>query len=401
MRSTPLAWTGRWFPIVGIPILAAALLALGAIFVHSASAGPEDPFPSPLARAHLIRIAIGSALFLAAATVDYRRFERVAPVLYGIGIALLLALLAIKWVGGEPVVRWFRFGGFSLQPSELVKLVSILLLARIIKSGQILERRVPWISCLVVAGAPFLMVSAQPDLGTALVLVPIAAGMLWVGGASGRTFGALGASGVIASAIGLRFFLRDYQWERLQVFLGIAGDGEGSADGYQLAHSMISIGSGGPAGKGLFLGTHHELGYLPEDHNDFIFGVIGEEWGLIGTLGTVLLFLALYLLLLRVAWRTREPFGRLVVVGVFAQLASQTLVNLSMTVGLLPVTGLPLPFVSFGGTSMLVTMLSLGIVVGIAMRPVESLHPDGLRAGTSDRQGHRRITIRRRAGARA
>jgi rod shape determining protein RodA len=163
---------------------------------------------------------------------------------------------------------------------------------------------------------------------------------------------------------------------------------------------MISIGSGGPTGKGLFLGLHHDLGYLPEDHNDFIFGVIGEEWGLAGTLLVVALHCALYLLMLRVAWQTREPFGRLVVVGVGAWLASQTMVNLGMTLGLLPVTGLPLPFISFGGTSMMVTLLASGIVVGVALRRVESLHPGGLRSGTSEWQGPRRITLRPRIAAR-
>jgi rod shape determining protein RodA len=243
------------------------------------------------------------------------------------------------------------------------------------------------------------MVAAQPDLGTALVLAPVLLAILWVAGASIETFARLGIAGGLLGAIGLRWFLEDYQRERLLVFFGRAG--EGSADGYQLAQSMIAIGSGGPTGKGLFLGVHHDLGYLPEDHNDFIFGVIGEEWGLLGTLLVVALHCALYLLVLRVAWQSREPFGRLAAVGICAWLASQTIVNLGMTLGLLPVTGLPLPFVSFGGTSMMVTMLALGIVIAIALRPVESLHPGGLRSGTAERVGPRKvITIRPRASTR-
>jgi len=399
MRAIPLAPAGRWLPILGIPLLAALLLAIGVLFVHSATAGPDDPFPSPLARSHAMRIAVASCIFLGAALVDYRRLETIAPALYGLGLALLLALLAIKVVEGG-VVRWFRFGSSSLQPSELVKLFSILLLARFIKSGRVSERRIPLVPCLAVVGIPFLMVAAQPDLGTALVLVPITASMLWVGGASIRTFGGLGVAGLLAVLAGVPF-LHEYQLSRLRVFLGIAGEDAEIGHGYQVTHSMISIGSGGPTGKGLFLGAHHDLGYLPEDHNDFIFGVIGEEWGLLGTLATVALFLALFLLVLAVAWRTREPFGRLVAVGVCTQLSFQTLINLGMTVGVFPVTGIPLPLISFGGTSMLVTMFGLGTVLAIALRPVESLHPDGLRSGSAERQGLKRVTVRPRTAARA
>jgi rod shape determining protein RodA len=399
MRSIPLAPAGRWLPILGIPLIAAVLLGIGVLFVHSATAGPEDPFPSPLARSHLMRIGVATCIFLTAAMVDYRRLEKIAPFLYGLGLSLLLALLAIKWIEGG-VVRWFRFGNSSLQPSELVKLFSILLLARFIKNGRVLERRIPLAQCLAVVGVPFLMVAAQPDLGTALVLVPITAAMLWVGGLDIRTFAGLGVGGLLVILAGVPF-LHEYQLSRLRVFLGIAGEDAEIGHGYQVTHSMISIGSGGPTGRGLFLGTHHDLGYLPEDHNDFIFGVIGEEWGLVGTLGLVALFLSLYLLLIAVAWRTREPFGRLVAVGVCTQLAFQTLINLGMTVGVFPVTGIPLPLISFGGTSMLVTMFGLGSVLAIALRPVESLHPDGLRSGSAERQGLKRVTIRSRSVARA
>jgi len=399
MRGLTLAPAGRWLPVVGITLIAALLLGLGVLFVHSATAGPEDPFPSPLARSHLMRIAVASFIFLGAAMIDYRRLETIAPVLYGFGLALLLALLAIKWIEGG-VVRWFRFGNSSLQPSELVKLFSIILLARFIKSGRVNEQRIPLLACLAVVGIPFLMVAAQPDLGTALVLVPITAAMLWAGGLGIRTFGGLGVAGLLVVLAGVPF-LHEYQLSRLRVFLGIAGEDAEIGHGYQVTHSMISIGSGGPTGKGLFLGTHHDLGYLPEDHNDFIFGVIGEEWGLLGSLATVATYLALFLLVIAVAWRTREPFGRLVAVGVCTQLSFQTLINLGMTIGVFPVTGIPLPLISFGGTSMLVTMFGLGTVVAIALRPVESLHPDGLRSGSAERQGLKRVTIRARSVARA
>ncbi len=390
MRRLPL--DGRLIPVLGIPLVIAMLLAIGVLFVHSASAGPEDPFPSPLARAHLMRVLIGLAIFGAVALSDYRLGERFAPFLYIGGLGLLAGILAIKWSTGAPVVRWFKFGGSSLQPSELVKLFAILLLARILKNGLMHERRVPLLACLAVVGIPFLMVRAQPDLGTALVFLPIAAAMLWVAGISVRTVGSLGLTAMVTAV----FFMNEYQKDRVMVFLGRAGEDAASGDAYHVTHSMISIGSGGPTGKGYGLGTHHNLGYLPEDHNDFIFGVIGEEWGLVGTIGVLLLFLTLFLLCLRVAWTTREPFGRFLVVGVTAQLAFQTMVNLGMTCGLAPVTGLPLPFISYGGTSMFIVMMGIGMVVAVAMRPVESLHPNGLKAGSADRSAIRRLNVRRR-----
>jgi len=379
----------RFLPTLAIPLIVGALLIVGVLFVHSASAGPEDPFPSPLAKAHLARVIVGLLIFTVAALADYRLAERCAVPLYLVGLSLLLFLLAVKWSRGG-VVRWFSVAGISVQPSELAKLFSILLLARLLKTSRVRDDHLPLGAGLLILGIPFLLVAAQPDLGTALVFVPIGLSMLWVAGISRRALGTIGGFGVLSALFGYFFLLHDYQRTRVQVFLGL-GDRTGAADGaYHVHNSMIAVGSGGPTGKGYGLGTHHGLGYLPEDHNDFIFGVIGEEWGLVGTTGVLLLFLTLFLLCLRVAWQTRDPFGRLLCVGVTAQLAFQTIVNIGMTVGLVPVTGLPLPFVSYGGTSMLIVMLGIGMVVGVGLRPIDSLHPDGLRGGTSERTTLRR-----------
>ena len=366
-------------------LLILLLLIGGVIFVHSASSGPEDSFPSPLAKAHLLRIFVGCAVFAVFAFSDYRTWERWAPLLYWMGIGLLLFLLFIKVTEGG-VVRWFKIGGVSVQPSEWAKLFTIFWLAKIFHSSQIQRSGTPILHPLLVVLLPFLLIAIQPDLGTALVFVPIALAILWVGGASLKLMGGMGLAGLVSAAVGYLFLLRDYQRDRLLVYIGRAGEDVATAQSYHVTHSMISIGSGGPSGKGLFLGTHSDLGYLPEDHNDFIFGVIGEEWGLIGTLATVAIFMSLYLICLRVAWNTREPFGRLAVVGITAQLAFQTMVNLGMTVGLVPVTGLPLPLVSYGGTSMYIVMAGLGFIFSVARQPVASLHPDGLLAGTSSPQ---------------
>ena len=182
-------------------------------------------------------------------------------------------------------------------------------------------------------------------------------------------------------------FLKPYQLSRLKVFLqpfGLFNELDmAQAAGYQVKQSIIAIGSGGPTGPGLHDGSQNYLGYLPEDHNDFIFAVIGEEWGLVGTLLVVSLYCLLYLSCLGIAYRTREPLGRLIVVGITVSLVFQTCVNLGMTVGIAPVTGLPLPFISYGGTSLLNSIASIGIVLGIGMRPVRLVAPDGLRPGSS------------------
>ena len=384
----------RWLPVLGILAIVGALLLTGILFVHSASAGPDDPFPSPLAKNHAIRVLIGIGLFSIVAFTDYRLFDRWAPILFGASLFLLLIILGMKVAQGGGVVRWFRIGGFSLQPSEFAKLGTVIILARLLKQGHMSVREKPWFACFIAAAVPFLMIAAQPDLGTALVIAPITLSILWVAGISIRFLASLGIAALALMVFGYEH-LHDYQKTRLLVFLGRAGDNAASGDGYHITHSKISIGSGGPTGKGYGLGTHQDLGFLPEDHNDFIFGVIGEEMGLIGTLGLIFLFVCLFALCLRIAWTTREPFGRLAVIGITAQLAFQTVVNLSMTVGLAPVTGLPLPFVSYGGTSMFVVMMGIGFIVSVGLRRVESLHPDGLRAGSAQRE-FRAIRIRSR-----
>ena len=225
------------------------------------------------------------------------------------------------------------------------------------------------------------MVAVQPDLGTALVLVPVLFAMLWASGASLARLSRYGVLGLFAAPFGW-FFLADYQVRRLLVFLDPYAPEVREAS-YQIRQSMTAIGSGGVQGAGLYRGTQNTLEYLPEDHNDFIFAVIGEEWGLLGTLGLLVVFMLLFLSCYGIAYRTREPFGRLVVVGITTQLAFQTLINLAMTTGIAPVTGLPLPFVSFGGSALFVSLASIGIVLGSGMRPVRIVTPDGRTAGTS------------------
>lgn len=361
--------------------LLSLLLGIGVLFIHSASTAGDTTFPGYYAKAQLIRIAIGVGIFLVFLRLDYRRLEEWATPLYTIGVTLLIVLLALKVVRTGPS-RWFYLPGFALQPAELMKVFSVLLLAKVMKpSGATRHASAQGIAPFLVMGIPVALIVLQPDLGTALVLVPVFFAMYWAAGAS--TTRILGIMGAMVALLPIAWMgLHPYQKSRLSVFWDPAG-ADATSGGYQIRQSLIAIGSGGDTGRGLYQGTQNRLNYLPEDHNDFVFAIIGEEWGLLGTLTVVLLFLSLYVSCAGIALRTQEFFGRLVVVGLTTYLAFQTLVNLAMTMGLAPVTGLPLPFVSYGGSSLLTSLVSIAIILGIGLRPVRTVAPDGLQSGTS------------------
>ncbi|MCA8960962.1 MAG: rod shape-determining protein RodA [Planctomycetes bacterium] len=381
--SWPSGFGGTRLPSVTMLTFLITLLALGTVFVHSASSAGEEPFPGALTRLHLYRMGFGVGFLVLFLLVHYRILEELWSPLYVAGLALLGYLLVNKWFFGGGVQRWIRLGFINIQPSELIKLFTVLALAKVLKPMGRDPTRANRLIPLVLVGVPFTMVAVQPDLGTALVLIPVLFAMLWTAGASKRRLLGYASALVLCAPLGW-FVLADYQVGRVLVFLDPYAP-ELREESYQIRHSMTAIGSGGWTGTGLFQGSQNTLEFLPEDHNDFIFAVIGEEWGLAGTLGLLVLFLCLFFSCLGIAYRTREPFGRLVVVGITTQLAAQTLINLAMTTGIAPVTGLPLPFISFGGSALFVSLASMGIVLGIGMRPVRVMNPDGLTAGTSVR----------------
>lgn len=362
-------------------LLVLSMVTIGVVFIDSASGGSGDGFPGAAARSQLQKVFMGLAAIFFLLFIDYRRLDRFAGVLYLMATLVLVGLAVYKVFAGG-IVRWIRIGGLSLQPSELAKIAVVLLVAKILKDGLQDGEGRQLLKIALVVSLPFLLVASQPDLGTALILLPAPLAMLWCAGLSKVRLLQLVILALLVTPLTLPF-LADYQIDRLTSFFSTEGEEIDRVGGYQVRQSKIAIGSGSWSGKGLYLGSHHDLGYLPEDHNDFIFGVIGEEWGFAGTLSVILAFACLGWLLLRIAWRTREPFGRLVVVGIAVSLLSQTCVNLAMTVGMAPVTGLPLPFISHGGTSVLVSLLMIGIVISIARRPVTTLHPDGLQTGAS------------------
>ncbi|EGO64419.1 rod shape-determining protein RodA [Acetonema longum] len=296
---------------------------------------------------------------------DYKSLGKMAHVLYGINLVMLLAVMLIgqSALGAQ---RWIQIGPISLQPSEFSKLIMIISLAHILdkRSGQ-LNTMKDVLPIFIYVGIPFLLVLKQPDLGTALVFMAILFGMLFIAGIRMQLLGKIVGAGIAFLPI-FWFFLKDYQKKRLTVFMDPGTDPLGS--GYHIIQSKIAIGSGMLYGKGLFSGTQSQLNFLPENHTDFIFAVIGEEVGFIGSV----LVLALYMLLLyrgvKIAGAARDNFGTLLAAGIVSMLAFHLLVNVGMTAGIMPVTGIPLPLMSYGISALTTNMVSLGILLNIYMR---------------------------------
>lgn len=439
---------GGWSGAASLILLTVLLLLLiGLVFVHSAADNMASSFPGPYTQSQLKKVILGLVTMLGISCLSPRTIERSAPFFFGATVSLLVGLLLYKLaVGG--VVRWIRLPGFQFQPSEMVKISTVLMMATLLRGGLRQSRWKHVLSILGCAAIPFLLIVAQPDVGTAMILVPTVIAMVWVGQLSKRRLSLLALCTLfLAGGAWYSPLVKPYhkerilsyagfenveqvdqvlvsfvhtneeqpddgaksnndqengveknsdtevkevlseeekiQVERIKKFLGLSEVKSIRLGSYQIDQSIIALASGGPTGKGLHMGRHHDLGYLPEDHNDFIFAVIGEEWGLQGTLLVLSIFLLLGFTLLGLAWSTRDHFGRLVVVGVATLLTTQSLVNMAVVVELLPVTGLTLPFISYGGTSIVVSLWGVGAVLSIARHPMVVTHPDGLKKGSS------------------
>jgi len=296
---------------------------------------------------------------------DYRILGKFATSLYGIN---LLMLLAVMFVGQSALgaQRWIQIGPISLQPSEFSKLIMIIALADLLdkKKGRLNSFR-DIIPILLYVGVPFLLVLKQPDLGTALVFLAILFGMIFVAGIGTKQLMIILGSGLAFMPI-FWHFLKDYQKMRLSVFLDPNVDPLGS--GYHIIQSKIAIGSGMLFGKGLFAGTQSQLNFLPENHTDFIFAVIGEELGFVGAVFILLLYFILLYRGIKIAGSARDDFGTLLATGITSMLAFHLLVNVGMTAGIMPVTGIPLPLMSYGVSALTTNMISVGILLNIYMR---------------------------------
>jgi rod shape determining protein RodA len=354
----PLGRLGAPDPVLLLASLALTMVGIAGVYVAGGDEG----------RYYAVNQSIGFFAGLAGAVplalVDYRLLKKRLYVIYGAAVVMLLAVTVtgISAMGAE---RWIRLGPVQVQPSEFAKLFMVIVLAGFLADRRVSDNRT-FLKALLILALPALLVFAQPDLGTALVFGAVFFVITFVAGAKLYQLGLLVAAGAGAFALMVRLgILEDYQIARLTAFL----DPEGASDvGYQVAQSKISIGSGGLTGKGLDATTLANLGFLPEDHTDFIFSNLAERVGFVGCLVLLALFFVLIWRILRIATVSRDRFGVLIAVGIATIFLFHVFVNIGMTMGIMPVTGIPLPFISYGRSSLIVSMLSLGLLQNVAMR---------------------------------
>jgi rod shape determining protein RodA len=348
-------------------VCALAVASLGVLMVYSATRGPEPPY----ATSYLVRqsgwVAVGAVLAMVVAVVDYRQIRDFAPFLYGGAVALLALVVSPLGDTSKGAQAWFAFGPFQLQPSEVAKPAVIVALASLLSTweGAIDLRRLAGL--LALAGAPMALIMLQPDLGTVLVFVSFTGALLLVGGVRGRYLLALGLLGVLGVVGVLRSdALADYQKDRLTAFANPDADTQDST--YNLRNSIAAVANGRLTGEGLFEGTQTQLNFVPEQQTDFIFTVVAEELGFAGAAT----LLGLYSIIAWRIWRTaklaRDAVGSLICVGVLAMLAFQVFESVGMATGIMPVTGIPLPFLSYGGSSTIASCIAIGLVLNVHMR---------------------------------
>lgn len=312
-----------------------------------------------------IFLLINMILVVISLRFDYDQLERFAMPLY---IFNIIMLLAVMFVGQSALgaQRWIQIGPVSVQPSEFAKLIMIIVLAKVLNdrknSMNTLLDALPVIGLVMI---PFVLVLKQPDLGTSLVFIAILLVMLYVTGLPMKFYVYMVGSSVALAPV-FWYLLRDHQKKRILVFLDPEKDPQGS--GYHIIQSKIAIGSGMLTGKGLFNGTQSQLNFLPENHTDFIFSVIGEELGFIGVLVVLILYAVVFYRGLKIAMEAKDDFGSLLAIGIVAMLAFHVLVNVGMTIGIMPVTGIPLPFLSYGVSALTTNMVCLGLLLNIKAR---------------------------------
>ncbi len=341
------------------------LSLFGVLMIASASQNNALGDPAFFWTRQSVWVILGQVVLLIALRFDYRFFARMSIPIYVLTIGLLLGVLAVGvTVGGAQ--RWVNLGFFTFQPSEFAKIAVIVTLAAHIEKLGAVDTYYRLAQVILHVAVPIALIVVQPDLGTALVFLGIMAAVLYAAELPRRLIAFLGASAVVLAPVVWSFGLRAYQRARLLVFIDPSLDRMGT--GFHLMQSIIAVGSGMLAGQGLFAGPQSQLNFLPEQHTDFIFSVIGEELGFFGTaMVLVAMFFVVYRCL-QVAALAKDDFGRYIAVGVASWIAFQLIVNTGMTVGMMPVTGLPLPFLSYGGSSYLALSLGIGLVLNVGMR---------------------------------
>lgn len=323
--------------------------------------------PSYFLRRQLIFFLTGMIIFVILSFFDYSKIKRYWIPLYLFNIVILIFVLFL----GQSIrssTSWLGWGIFKLQPSEFAKIWIILSYAAFLseRKGKISTFK-DFLYSILHFGVPIFLIILQPDLGTASVYIGILLGMMFIAGVRFLFIGLAALLGGLSIFIVVRFgFIKDYIVKRFMVFLNPNIDPFGA--GYNLAQSKIAIGSGQIYGKGLFLGTQTNLNYIPEHHTDFVFSVIGEELGLVGAMILIALYVVLVWRCFFVARRSRDLFGAYICVGVASLLICQSFVNIGMTIGLMPITGIPLPFISAGGSSLISFLIAFGLVESVYVR---------------------------------
>lgn len=353
------------------------IISFGMVILTSASQGISAA-PYFYVKKQLVSVGLGLIAAILILRYDYSQLRRYSKILYGLSIFLLIAVLVL----GEEVrgtTGWIDLGPLpAVQPAEFTKIMLALAFADFLNNRRgMLNTFAEMLPCFIYMGIPFLLIMMQPDLGTALVYIALTVVMMFAAGANPKVLGGILAAG--AAAIGLVLFmhfqygmwlpLEDYQIKRLTVFINPYEDGQGGRGaGWNTIQSLIAIGSGGLLGKGLYNGTQVQLNFLPEHHTDFIYAVIGEELGFLGAAGIVILYGILLLRAIYISFHAKDFFGTLVVLGISAMWLFHIFENIGMSIGMMPITGIPLPFLSYGGSSMLTNLVAVGLILSVNVR---------------------------------
>ncbi len=344
------------------------LCTYGVIAVFSATqSGMHGGNSYLLLKKQIIGFLIGIAALLFMSLFNYNKWKNYATTIYILNIILLAAVLIIGKIH-HGAQSWFQSGAFQFEPAELAKLLLVISLASFLTNhkGQLDNIR-ELVSSLMQVGIPLLLVLLQPDLGTALCFLAILLGMMLVAGFPARHFAIIILAGIIIAFVAIQFHvLKSYQLDRLTVFVNPDNNVRGA--GYNLLQSKIAVGSGQLFGKGLFSGTQTRLQFLPERHTDFIFAVIGEETGFFGTVLLLILFFVLVMRGLKTAISSKNLFGALLAAGIVSLWLFQIFVNAGMTIGIMPITGIPLPFISYGNSALIANLMSVGMLLNIYAR---------------------------------
>lgn len=354
----PIGAWGRvdwWLYILSLLLVGIGIAVITALFYGTPRVS--------LAIGQAIYAGVGIAAMAVVSRIDYRNWRGLAPVIYGAILVLLVGVMVfgVTIFGAQ---RWLSIAGFQLQPAELLKLGMVLVLARYLADREQFHWR-DYAALAGLIGVPVLFVLRQPDLGSTIIVMAAASALVVASRIPRRVLAGVVGLGVLAAPI-LWQFLEDYQHQRILTFLNPAADPYGA--GYNVLQALIAVGSGGIFGAGLGQGSQSQLQFIPVVHTDFIFAGLAEETGLVGASILLLLLFFLIFRVIRVARLAKDDFGYLVGVGIAALLLSQTVINIGMNLALMPVTGIPLPFVSHGGTALITNFIAIGILQSIIAR---------------------------------